>query len=145
MISCLISKSEEKTRKHWLLSSVCCFIFHPLAVGALFAVLSIGLSIPEDFFIGVLIEMLGGLFFLLVIWHCAYRKCGTKLLSFYLFGSSAKGLASMAKNVTEADDGCLIAFAVLDIVFFVWWCLMSWKLRKVNKSIQGRKSLIPQI
>jgi len=134
----VMNKSEEKIRKHWLFSTISLLILYPIALFAFLAALSEGVHIPEDALIEPLAYAFTGLFSLWLIWHCAYRKYGTGMLGFWLIVSPFKQLASIVEALKEPCNGWTIAFIALGIGVFLWWYLLSLKMRKVNKSIQSR-------
>lgn len=142
---CIINKSEEKTRKHWLLSTFCFLVFYPLTLFAFFAILSHWLPIPKNTGIGLIAHAFTGLFSLWIVWHCAYKKYGTRLLTFWLIIIPFKQLASIVEVLKETWDLWTIFFLALDIGVFLWWYLLSLKMRKVNKSIQERLSFASRL
>lgn len=137
----VISKSQNKTRKHWLLSTFSLLILYPLVLFAFFAVLSESVAIPKDALIESLIHAFAGIIPMWIIWHCAYRKYGTKFLTFWLVTSPIKALASIVEFLKESYDSWTIAYILLDLAFFSWWFIISLKMRTVNKTIQKRLSL----
>lgn len=136
--NCVINKSEEKVRKHWLFSTWFFFFLYPIALFAFFAVLSEKVYIPEDAIYEQLVYAIAGLIPIWLIWHCAYRKNGIKLLTFWLVVGPIKMLASIAEISNEPCNVWVNAFVAINIGLFIWWFLLSLEMRKVNKSIQER-------
>jgi hypothetical protein len=139
--SSITNYSENRIRKHWLLSTACFLIFYPLALFAFVYFLSTRISIPEDALIEPLAHTLVGLFSMWLIWHCAYKKHGTKLLSLWMVVSPLKMLASVVECLKEACNIWMITLFLIEISIFLWWWLLSFKMKAVNKAIQGRLSL----
>ncbi len=140
MPSSIANNSENRIRKHWLFSTASLLIFYPLALFAFFSFLSTRISISEEALIEPLAYAIAGLIPLWLIWHCAYRKHGTKLLSFWMVVSPIKMLASIVGCLKEPCNLWVIAFILLDVAIFLWWWLLSFKMKAVNKTIQERLS-----
>ena len=138
--SSVTNNSENRIRKHWLLSTASFLIFYPLALFAFLSFMSTRISIPEDALIEPLAHALAGSFALWLIWHCAYKKYGTKLLSLWLVVSPIKMLASIVECLKECGEinVWVIALVSLEISIFLWWWLLSFKMKAVNKAIQER-------
>jgi hypothetical protein len=126
-----MNESEEKTRKHWLVASFCFLFFYPVASTALVAII----------FSKTLTMLLAwtaviGLLQLWLIWHCAYKKHGTKLLTFWLFTAPLAQLGSVVIAFKIDCSAITIGNSIVQIGVFLWWYLLSLKLRKFNKAIQ---------
>lgn len=141
MPSSVTNDCENRIRKHWLLSAASFLIFYPLALFAFLSFMSTRISIPEGALIEPLAHALAGSFALGLIWHCAYKKHGTKLLSLWMVVSPIKMLASIAECLKESCNIWVISLVLIEISIFLWWWLLSFKMKAVNKTIQGRLSL----
>jgi hypothetical protein len=142
--NCVINKSEAKTRKRWLFSTFCFFILYPLALFALFAILSNWIHLSEDALIEPLVYAIVVLFQMWIIWHCSYKKYGTRLLTLWLVVSPFRHLMSIVEILKETSNIWSIGFIVIDVGFFLWWYLLSLQIRKINKTVQERISLAKQ-
>lgn len=141
MPSSVTNNSENRIRKHWLLSIASFLVFYPIALFAFLSVMSMSISIPEDTLIEPLAYALAGSFSLWLIWHCAYKKHGTKLLSLWMVISPLKMLASIVEYLKEPCNAWVISIVLIEISIFLWWWLLSFKMKAVNKTIQERLSL----
>jgi hypothetical protein len=133
--------SENKIRKHWLLSAGSLFLFYPIVRFVLFLLLLPQGALSKGVLMDSLAHVFSGTFVMLVIWHCAYRKYGTKLLSFWLFVSPLTMGASIMKALRESGDTWTVSFISFEVAVFLWWFLLSLKMRSVNKAVQERLSL----
>jgi len=79
------TEAEEKIRKHWLFSTLCFLILYPLFLCAFLAILSLRVPLTEEAIYEPLRYALSGALSMLIIWQCAYRKYGTRVLRFWLF------------------------------------------------------------
>jgi hypothetical protein len=138
---CVINRSEEKKRKHWLFAISCFLVLCPLALLAFFAILSHWVPIPDDAFIEPLAYVIVGLFSFWLFWHCAYKKYGTKLLTCWLIISPFKTLSSIMECLKEPSELWVIALILLNLSIFLWCFSMSIKMRALNKTVQERLSL----
>lgn len=136
--SSVTNNFENKIRKHWLLSIASFLVFYPIALFAFLSFMSMRISIPENALIEPLAHALVGSFSLWLIWHCAYKKHGTKLLSFWMVVSPIRMLASIVGFLKESCNAWVVAFVLIEISIFLWWWLLSFKMKAVNKAIQER-------
>lgn len=138
---------ESKTRKTWLLSFFTYhFIYWLSFMGAIFFIDSpiedpwrrFGATIPGTVFVGLMI---------LIAYHCAYKKKGTRLLSWIVFISPILVISSLLKEFLlvslkkEIDLSlwCLTAFFILAVFGFYWFS--SSRLRKVNFELKAKQQL----
>jgi hypothetical protein len=144
--NCVINKSENKTRKHWLFSTFFILVFHPLVDLAISAILPHD-SLPEKDLADRPVQVIIGMIQAVFLWHCAYRNHGTKLLSFYLVSLPLVFIISMLipdsgdTGATGASDFChayTIVSGLLALTVFFWWLVLSLKMKNVNKAMQKR-------
>jgi hypothetical protein len=87
-----------------------------------------------------LLSITAGIFFISILmqfsvtWLCAYKKPGTKLLSYILFVGPFSLLALFMHCLSASGLELLLGFVIL--IPFTWYYIASWRLRKVNKDIQ---------
>lgn len=139
--SSVTNNCENRIRKHWLFSIASFLVFYPIGLFAFLSFMSMRISIPEDALIEPLAHALAGSFALWLIWHCAYKKHGTKLLSLWMVVSPIKMLASIVECLKETCNAWVVALVVVEISVFLWWWLLGFKMRAVNRAIQNRLSL----
>lgn len=140
--SSVTNNFENRIRKHWLLSIASFLVLYPIVLFAFFSFISIRILIPEDVLTELLAHAFAGLFALWLIWHCAYKKHGTKLLSLWMVLSPINMLVSIMESLKESCNALVLTFVLIDISIFLWWWLLSFKLKAVNKAIQER--LLPK-
>lgn len=141
---CVTNKSENKTRKYWLVSTFFFLVFFPLVDLAISAILS-PIPIPKEVLADCPAKVTIGIIQAIFLWHCAYRNHGTKLLSFYLVAGPLLVMISMvsplADDTTTASgsgDAYTITTSLIALFGFFWWFLLSLKMKNVNKAIQAR-------
>ncbi len=137
--ACTINKSEEKTHKYWLFSSLCMLVLFPLIVLGFMVTLSKQIDIPESVLYECLIYVILGILSLWLIWYCAYKNPGTRLLTFWLFTSPIKRITQIGQELSESSDVLIIIPLIIESGIFLWWYLLSLKLRKINKARQKDK------
>lgn len=144
----VMSDSERKTRKRWLLSLFCCTALCPLILLALFAVLSFWFPFARHALIERSVGACTSLITMWVMWHCAYKKHGTKLLTFWLmilplFG--IKGMGTIFPEVVNKNYPIsMLCIMPLDIGLCIWCFLLSLNVWKINKAVRERKTLAAQ-
>ncbi len=136
----MVNTSEISTRKQWLLSSLCWLVLYPFAVCTIFFSLSIWIQMPDDVITAPLSRAVGGLISMPLIWYFAYKKLGTKLLIFWLVISPGIQLTNSIESLMATRSSWMIMYVAIDAGVFLWWYLMSLKVRKVNKTIRERKA-----
>lgn len=140
---CTIDSSKCKTHKLWFFSIFCYLFLYPLGMFLFFSVLGQEVPMPIKFFNPLSFAIMTPIE-LWLIWHCAYRKPGTKLLTFWLFFSPLEWLISMVMALKESNPW-MIGFIPVDTSIFLWCYLMSIKVRNINKTINERLTLSAQI
>jgi len=130
----LFSKEENSLRKHWLWAHAWNSVL--LCLG--FACVLMGTGQSEIATFG----LLGLALNLVMFWlgyHCAYKKHGIRLLTFWLTASAIFRLQSWTKGANEGLEGVFLWFTAMEIVIFVWWFCVAFQLRKINKKILQKK------
>lgn len=79
-MSLFTTKAEDKIRNHWLFSTFCFFVLYPLLMCVFMAVMSLFVPLTQKEIYEPFGYACSGTFSLLIIWHCAYRKHGNRLL-----------------------------------------------------------------
>ena len=133
-------QDDKKVRKHWLWLTLLYYCGFGVLLAVVGAVEAITVFDPTVFLI--LLVPLG--FSLLGFWplfHCAYRKYGTKYLTFKLalvLLGCVVGLVSLcfqpAMVLAMPGPEFVIGLALLGIL--AWWCILSFKLRALNKKVR---------
>ncbi|HSX11057.1 MAG TPA: hypothetical protein VLF94_05030 [Chlamydiales bacterium] len=76
-----------------------------------------------------------------LLYHCAFRKSGTKLLTFFLIMTPIGFIfgirAYFVGKVPLPGSSWLWMYVVLDTGLAVWFYLLSWKMRAINKRRQA--------
>lgn len=142
----VITTSENRIRKHWLISTASISVIFPLALFVFLCFLSAHITISHDELKDLLREPLvdafKGSFSMWLIWFCAYRKPGIKLLTVWLIMTPIWMLASTMKCLMESSDLWTVIAILVEFLIFLWWYVLSFKLRAVNKVIKKRPPLI---
>ena len=133
-----MSQKEAKIRKYWLIATILLLLVIPLLS---FAFLAVVFKIPVSVVIvWQLTTGLAGLIPLWIIWHCAYKKPGTKWLTCWLICTPLYSLQTWVQLVKEPWDPWFTGIAVFDLLCYVGWYVLSLKLRKINKQLQANSS-----
>ena len=78
-----------------------------------------------------------------LIYYCAYKKPGTKLLTFLLVATPIALGGSAAfyilVGVPLPQGSWFWAYSVLDMGFSLWFYFLNWKMRAINKGLQALK------
>lgn len=138
---CAIDKSEIRVRQHWLLSTLCLLVICPIVLYALMTVIFYQQMHIADVLFELGIQIFAGVITTLVIWHCAYRKYGSKLLNCWLVVRSLSMVASIGDSLRTSDSIWTLVFLAIEIAFFMWWFILSIQIKIVNEAIQKRLSL----
>ena len=132
----LITENQEKVRTQWRVMV--------LGVSLVYSILAL-IAMWVNFCIGLyaavyLVIILTHFAF---VWCCAYKKPGTKLLSYTLFIQPVNLLGLILISVIFSLAKCakLSAFFWMITISSVWFYIASWRLRGVNKAIRDSNFL----
>ncbi len=139
----MIDKTDEKTRKQWLISFLAITILNQIYV--IFNTLSSdpipNMPIwfnPYMMAINLILPTL----FSWATYHCAYKKPGTKLLTFLLISSPVgiiltAVLFSLGKLPQIAESRAIMSITLLQQAAGLWLFILNWKMRTINKKLQN--------
>lgn len=128
----LITDKQEKIRTQWRLTILSMALIYSILVAtAMFFDIRVGV-VAIVFLIPILILFA-------IIWFCAYRKPGTKLLSYMLFVKSFKLLLLIIMSFASRGKWSALIWPLT--ISLVWLYIASWRLRAVNKAIQDSNFL----
>jgi hypothetical protein len=140
----IFDKNEQKIRRHWLIATLCIYLGLPITWFSLvFLIADMSQPMTASGALQLLIMLLiPSLIITLLIWafyHCAYKKHGTRFLTFCLLVSLLISARQLYKIflMGSIDFYELVAFLV-NLPLFLWWVITSFKLRSLNKKLQMR-------
>lgn len=137
MLDQILTKDEIKLRKRWWFCTIFRHVFCPLLACALFACFTMeGMQFSAPLYLASLGTAAYNLIPLVIIWCCAYRKCGTRMLTFWLIVSPIRMVADLSSVVTQNGSSIEYIACALDVMVLVWWYSLSLKMRKINKKLQ---------
>ena len=126
----IMNNKERKTRKRWLMVNIC--LMSLLAFNIIVNVLT---DAPEAAFYLPISRML----VLFSLWYCAYKEHGNKFLTFWLI----LGIFGILREIVEIAHQPIDIVSVIDWIITVslsiWFYVLSWKLRAINKKIKTPK------
>lgn len=134
-----LSSIQKKNKTNWLLATSSYFFVYPFTVFLLLVSFMPNFNLHPAYFFGFLIGnfIVKGIFFW-IVFHCAYRKHGIGLLTFYLIAMPflfLKDYINELRNPTR-DFWITANFFIFESLFLTWWYIASLKLRKDNKNLQ---------
>jgi hypothetical protein len=125
-------------RKLWLFATICLACYPVMYLIMHFLAAQVDLSSQQTLRheCSKMVVILAGLG---TIIYCAYSNPGIRLLSLGL-GSICLRVLKMGTNLLQATEDMLsvvvLAMILSEIAIMVWWCILSWKLRKINQLLQ---------
>lgn len=128
-----MSEKDKKTRRHWLIATLVYFLGFPALLFLMFVILA-GDRLATIALFGLILILSSIPFW--IIYHCAYRKPGTKWLMFYLIILPIQFVSSL-QSLREDPRAWL--GIIIGLPICIWWYVLSLKLRKINKSQQPHK------
>lgn len=138
------SQKEKKIRKRWLNLTIFTHIFIP----SIFLLLGIlASSIYKSLSLVIGIPVFAILIFLsfYILYHCAYQKLGTRYLTFCIILGSLNEIRNLGKTIVSSDlltlptSKYLFLLEVISFAISVYWYVLSFQLRKMNKKIRLRE------
>ena len=133
-------KSLVKTRQKWLISTVVYFFLYPVSVFTVFYLLSIQHPFPRQSLLASLGITIAGLVMVWALYECAYKKHGTKLLSFCLLAGQTFVLVRNIHLLSHPFDLWATLALVVEFSLYIWWRILSLKLKHYNKLVQAHHS-----
>ena len=132
----LLTDKQEKIRTQWRVTV--------LSISLIYSSLALILMLIE-----VRLGFVAAMYLTLIltnfafVWYCAYRKPGTKLLSFMMVLQPINllGLIMSSVIISLGKCGMLSAFFWMITISSVWFYIASWRLRGVNKAIRDSNFL----
>ena len=142
MYDSLMTDSEIKVRKRWLILTfwtfvVIPFIYYIWAYFKDFGDIQNELKTLKLFAASLLGFSAIKLFYSFVIWNFVYRKCGTKLLTLLLITTPLYSLLSI-RYIIKYSSLLSYSAIIVDFCTLPWWIVLSIKMRRINKSIKQR-------
>lgn len=123
----MLTVKQEKTRAQWRLTVISMALICSIATLTI-TFFNARLGLIAAIFLAIVLIKLA------IIWICAYRRPGTKLLSYMLFANSLNLIILVC--LSSATRGISCAFAWPIMIALTWFYIASWRLRGVNKAIQ---------
>jgi hypothetical protein len=140
MLELQLKARDQKIREKWWRATLIYFVISTfLSIG----MTDISLKLPneqelklarESFF--SISSILISLAWLLIFWYCAYKKPGTKLLTFQIILGSLV-IPLLVYALWHYHENILFTTtSIVNIGLYVWWYTFNLKLRRVNRKIQ---------
>lgn len=134
----LLKQDEQRIKEKWLIFSIVCAIY-PILADILFSSFFQRENPPQGYVI------LGNVIFFCLIYHFAYRKAGTRFLTFIGF-MKLSGLIGMVQLThTIPIQGPIVlnyCFTVVDFFLAIGWLFLSFRMRKINLAAKNfRKNI----
>jgi hypothetical protein len=130
-----VSKDANKIRRQWLIATICILVVYPIGLLATFALFSIWVSFPEGTLARLAISAAPQAFWMAVIWHCAYRRHGTGLLTFCIAMLPIRILALLIITVFHFGVWT-VGELIINLALVGWWFAVSLRLRRLNLQLQ---------
>ena len=131
-----ITQNEIKQRKVWLIATIASFGLCPLLAITSFPKLSENTDLFNNIWYQLAASTFGSLVSFWIIWHCGYKKPGTKLLTSCLIFAPIDALLLALNLFQEPWNIWNKVVNVINASIFLWWYVQCIKLRRMNKKIQ---------
>ena len=140
-----MDENEKKIRKYWLATPGGSVLITHTAIffQQKFSASMHTAPIPEVArYVGIAFSSLGTLLIAFLLYRCAYKKPGTKLLTFGLVISGLSFLSTPLFYLTGKLQPALAipyygTLILLTQVTNILWVILCWKMRKINKKLQS--------
>lgn len=135
----LLKQDEHRIKEKSLIFTIVCAIY-PILSDVLFSSFFQRENPPLGYVI------LGNVIFLCLIYHFAYRKGGTRFLTFIGFMklSGLIGMVQLTHTIPIQGPIALhYCFTVVDFFLVIGWLFLSFRLRKINLATKNfRKNIV---
>lgn len=138
----MITEADAKTRKQWLINLFAITMLNEMFI--IYKTLSSGLApnmpwwfnyyfIPQNIILSIV--------FLWITYRCAYKKPGTKLLTFFIILTPFSILINvvlflMGKLPQISGSWIEQSILLLQQAAGLWLLFLNWKMRLINKKLQ---------
>ncbi len=133
----MLSEEDASIRKKWFRASLVYLIAFPIVAVLLLLFELLGKISTSTVVVLVSSVIVSGWGVFGISYLCAYRKFGTRYLTFLVVA----GPFSMLKNIVQIlkgpQDLWSIIFVGIELAFYIWWYRCTLDLRKVNKKMKG--------
>jgi hypothetical protein len=139
-----MNEADISIRKKWLISIISITIFNQITI--LIDIINIDkmLDIPPFAnYLNITIITIVSIAFLWVCYRCAYKKPGTKLLTFFLIATPIGILVTaiyviLGKLPSVTQSWGTMTLAIMQQMGGLWLFYFNWKLRIINKKLQSK-------
>ncbi len=130
-----LTQEQKKLKNNW-------FAFTIFRQAWIFMTLSLVSIIPlqagqnkMEFYSSFINSLVGSIIYIFILYICAYKKPGTRFLTIALIGTAMQFAKSFDSSTLLHFDWWVTPMAILDIVLFIWWYVLSFKVKKLNSKI----------
>lgn len=137
-----MNETDTSIKKKWLISIIAIMIFNQIPLFIETIKTGKTLNVPSSFnYIILLILTIITVSYLWISYRCAYKKPGTKLLTFYIIAGPIGILTTiillvLGKSPQMTQSWGSIFITLLQQAGGLWLLFLNWKLRIFNKKLQ---------
>ena len=132
----MLTTEDGLIRKKWFQASLIYLIAFPVCTSLIFLLELLG-KLPESTVMVIACSViLGGWGVFGIAYLCAYRKFGTRYLTFLLVAGPFSSLKNIVQIFKEPIDLWAIIFVIAELTLYIWWYRSTLNLRKVNKKMK---------
>lgn len=82
-----------------------------------------------------------------MLYRCAYKKPGTKFLTFLLISAPivyiGGSIATILEKLPLPNDAWSWAYTIFQSGLGIWWYFLHWKMRAINKKLKNTAPATP--
>ena len=127
---------EKSLRKQWLIISLIAILAWPIITLAFMSYISMKEHVPQGVYLVYLAVALITILLFFILYRCAYVKPGIRFLTFCLIIGPLLKLKATIDALKVGHDHVTLIALFANLAFYVWWYILSLKLRKMNKRIK---------
>lgn len=142
MLELQLETKDQRIRKNWLIITIL------TGIGSIFINLGLILAFPsisKEGEIELLIKLIflirsvvGSSLWILIFWYCAYKRQGSRLLTFSAILSPFLVIRSIYTLQDDFLDLSSVIALMSEMGLYAWWYVFSLKLRRVNKKLRSQ-------
>lgn len=132
----VLNKTDERNRKLWMIAAICSLFIYPIFVFAFLNFMFPRSLTNNELFYQTLGSVIGNFIGLWIFWHRAYRNHGLFLLTCLMVLGPVHMFVTLKSLFNHSYEWWAIGAMLIDIVLYVWWYVLSVKLRKINRKIR---------
>lgn len=130
-----LTQAQKKLKNNWFALTIFRQSWFFMVMGFVYLTTPHAEQNKMEFYSSFINSLVGSIIYIFILYICAYKKPGTRFLTIALIGTAMQFAKSFDSSTLLHFDWWVTPMAILDIVLFIWWYVLSFKVKKLNSKI----------